>query len=332
MAFSGRDSRNLQVYDPVLTNVARQFRPRGFVGDIVAPSIPVGMISGQYPIYDEKYFFSAEGSNKISDRTKVPRIELSWSTDTYLCEDYGLEVDITPRERQQALDALQLESSKTRFLVDQMKLRKEIRIAAVLKKTTNGGQLTGGTAATTVFATSTAIEADWKTSKLAVYNITGIEPNVAIVPFAKAYDMATNPTLRDIFKYQVNEAAAAFIKLGADENGEDIFLPRVFQGTRLVIPKGTLKQAGHEGAAKSFSDVWGTSTIFLYVDPNAGWGIPSTMYQFTHPTLTIQGDGGAGLVIDQYHENNPVLDVTRATECQDEKCCAPDLGFELTGC
>lgn len=340
---TGKAAQQLQIVDIVLTQIARQFAPGGFVYGEVCPTIPVEVLSGQYPTYDERYFFAADGDNQLSDRAETPEIEFSWSTDSFLCKDYGLKVSITPRERQQTSQsspgaALRLEASKVRFLMKQMALRREIRLAAKLRKTTNGGKLTGGAAATAAFATSTAIEADWKSSLTAVYNLTGMTPNTAIVPYLKAYDMATNPTLRDIFKYITN--TQAFITLGQDGDGEDILLPKVFHGTRIIVPKGSLKQSGHEGAAKSLSEVWGTSVIFLYVDPNAAWGIPSTVYQFQHPVLSSDGraaipagdeDGESGPVVDRWMENDPRRDLIRAMESVDEKVCAPDLGFELTG-
>jgi hypothetical protein len=340
---SGRAARELQIIDPVLTGVARNFTPHGFAYGKVCPTIPVETISGQYPVYDDTYWFSTEADALMSDRAETPEIEFSWSTDTYLAKDYGLKASITPRERQQSRalgDPLRLERQKTRWLMKQLALRREVRLANVLRKTgTGNGKLTSGAAATAAFATSTAIEADWKTAKTTVYNLTGMVPNVAVVPYLKAYDMATNATLRDIFKYMVN--SEAFIELGPGPDGETLMLPQVFHGTRLIVPMGALKQGGHEGAAKSLSEIWGTSVRFLYVDDNAAWGIPSTVYQFQHPVLSGDGraaipsddaDGESGPVVDRWTQNDPRKDYVRGMECVDEKVCAPDLGYELTGC
>jgi hypothetical protein len=332
--FSGRDARDLQIVDPVLTQIARQFRPHGYVYNAICPTIQVQALSGQYPVYDSAYFFGDDVDNQITDREETPEIEFKWSTDQYLCRDYGLKISITPRERQQASaggNALRLEQSKTQFLMTRMATRRERRLAAKLTKAGAGnpGGLTSGAAAPNVWATTLTIESDFKTSKLAVYNLTGMTPNVAVIPYAKAYDMATNTQLRDIFKYYVN--SGAFITLGADDNGEDIFLPRYFQGLRLIVPKGTMVNTAREGAAQSLSDMWGTSARFLYVDPQAAWGIPSTVYQFQAPVITGQGTAGSGPLVDRWRQPDPVKDLIRATECIDEKVCAPDLGFELTG-
>jgi hypothetical protein len=326
---SAKAGRDLQIVDSVLTQVARQFKPTGYIYDLLCPSIPVGTISGQYPVFDDRFWFSNADTNKLSDRAETPELEFAWSTDSYLCEDYGFKVSITPRERQQAHQSLRLEASKVNYLMTQMANQREKRLAALLKKTTNGGALTGGAAAGAAWSASTSIENDVKTAKLAVYNITGIDPNVIVIPYAKAYDMATNPTLRDIFKYQVGEAASAFFTLGGQD---DLLLPKTFHGLRVVVPKGTLAQTGHEGAAKSLSDVWGTSARVMYVDPNADWGIPSTVYQFQHPVISDdQAAGAGGPVVDRWSERDPRRDLIRAMECVDEKVCAPDLGYEISG-
>lgn len=326
------DARGLQLFDPVLSNVARQYKPFGHVYNDVTMAVPVSTVSGQYPIFDERYFYGDDVDNKLADRAETPEIDLFWSTDTYLCEDYGLKVSITPRERQQANSPAglsRLEESKVQLLVTRCSTRRERRLAAVLKKTTNGGQLNLGGAATTAFATSTAIEADWKTAKMAVFNATGLTPNVAILPYATAYDMATNATLRDLFKYIVN--TGDFIKLGAGPDGEDMFLPRVFHGTRLIIPKGTMYHTGNPKATLNLADVWAGSVRFLYKPETEAWGTPSTVYSFWHAPLTVQGDGANGPVIDRWHENDPVKDLIRQTECVAEKVVAPNTGFELTG-
>src|SRR4051812_28973724 len=96
---SGSATRELQVFDPLLTEVARQYKPTGHIYDLIAPHIPVETISGQYPVYDERYFFADDVESLTADRGVTKILPIFWSTDTYLCEDHTLGVDITPRER-----------------------------------------------------------------------------------------------------------------------------------------------------------------------------------------------------------------------------------------
>lgn len=329
---TGKASRDLQIFDPVLTEVARQYKPGGFIYDQIAPHIPVEAISGQYPVFDERYFFADDVETKVADRAETPEIELVWSTETYLCEDYALMATITPRERKQAANpatgnALRLEASKMSQVQLRMAARRERRLADALRKTSNGGQLNLGAAAGTAWATSTAIESDIKTAKLAVYNQTGLSPNVLVLPYAKAYDVATNATIRDIFKYLTN--TDAFISLDGPQ-GERL-LPSVIHGLKVIVPKGALYHSGNVKATKNLTEIWGSSARVLYVDEAADWGVPSVAYSFWHAPLTVGGDGVQAPVVDTWSEKNPVKDCYRVTECVAEKICAPDCGYELTG-
>jgi hypothetical protein len=331
---------DLQVFQPVLTNIARLYRPAGRIYDQLCVSQPVDKISDQYIVWDERYWFSNVDNNKSSDQAPLQEIEVFWSTDNFNCTDYGLKVGITPREVQQARgvgDLDRLRERKISALMDQMANQREKRIAAQLKKTTNGGQLTLGGAATTPFATAAAgvIEGDWETAKSAVYVKTGKLPNVVVLPYQKAVDMANNTALRDIFKYFIN--SEGFISLGDNPNAPNaMILPRVFHGTRIIVPFGALAQTAHEGAAKSFSDVWGTVARFLYV-PEGGTGEdqvgnPATAYSFSHPVLSSEASAtaGSGPVISTYRTVDPTKEYVMAEECLSEKICAPDLGYELT--
>jgi hypothetical protein len=332
VANSGAD---LQVFNPVLTNIARLYRPAGRIYDQICVSQAVDKISGQYITWDERYWFSNVDNNKVADQGQLHEIETYWSTDTYSCVDYGLKVGITPREQQQAAnvgDLTNLRARKVSQLMDQMANQREKRLAALLRKTTNSGSLNLGANATTAFASAAAgvIEGDWETAKSAVYNKTGILPNVAIIPYQKAVDMANNTALRDIFKYFVN--STGFISLGQTQGASNaMILPQEFHGTRIVIPFGALAQTGHEGAAKSLSDVWGSSVRFVYVPEGQEVGNPATVYSFSHPVLSsdASASAGSGPVVSTYRTVDPTKEYVCAEECLAEKCTAPDTGYEL---
>jgi hypothetical protein len=341
MAFAANSAADLQV-NPVLTNIARLYRPAGRIYDQICVGQPVDKISNLYIVWDERDWFTNVDNNKVTDQSPAPEIEVHWSTDNFNCEDYALKVGITPREEQQSRnvgDLDKLRQRKVSALMDQMANQREKRIATVLKKTTNGGQLTLGGNATTAFASAAAgvIETDWETAKSAAYVKTGHIPNTAIIPYQKAVDMANNVALRDIFKYFIN--SEGFIALGENPNAPGaMILPRVFHGTRIIVPFGALAQTGHEGAAKSFSDVWGTSTRFIYI-PEGGTGEDqagnlATAYSFSHPVLSSDAAAtqGSGPVVSTYRTVDPTKEYVLAEECFDEKVTAPDLAYELANC
>ncbi len=317
MAFSTRDTRNLQVIDPILTEIAVSFRPNGFVYDELVATQHVDFDSGQYPLFDPAYFFADNDvDSKVADRAQTPEIDFKYSLDTFLCEDYRLKVSISAKERKQARDELKLEQGKLDRLLTAMALRREVRLAAKLKKVSGGtaGKLTSGAAATQFWNLDTAeIEKDIKDASLGVYDLTGQTTDTVVIPYKVAYAAALQADIREILKYTVD--GREILKVG------DRILPAMLHGHRVVVPK-VQKNTAKEGKAVSLTEVWGNSVRVLKVDKSAEWGVPSVAYSFKSQDE----------IVDRWDEKDPPVDYIRAWETVDEKVVAPDLGYEITGC
>ena len=310
-----RGTRELQIVDAVLSNVARAYQPSNFIYGRVFPSIPVELDSGLYPIFDG--FFDDDVDPKVADRAETPEVDFSWSTDTYLCEDYRLKASITKKEERQAHNVLRLRQNKLLTVLTRMAIRRERRAAELLRHSDNGGGLTGGKASPSAkwSHADATIEADIKTGAIAVYNKTGMSTNTIVIPYEVAYEMAIQPDIREIIKYTVPGDRILI-------EGERI-LPNVLHGHKVLIPKGAMRNTAREGATKSLSDIWSDHVRLLYLpEGNGGWGIPSTGYSFKAEPE----------VVDRWRSNDPPVEYVRAWECVDEKICGPDTGYELYDC
>lgn len=308
---AAKSSRDLQIVDPVLTNIARAFKPSGFIASEVLPIVPVSVDAGQYPVFDG--FFDAGTDNKVSDRAVTPEVDFSFSTDSFLCEDYRLKATITKKEERNANGALRLRQNKLDVVLTQMAIRREVRAANLLKKTSNGGQLTLGANTSNKWNTDAAtIEADIMTAATAVYSATGVGTNTIVIPYLVAYAMAVQQDVREILKYTVN--GSDIIKMG------DRILPATLHGHKVLIPKGTIQNTANDGATRSLTEIWGDSVRLLYVpEGGGGWGIPATGYTFQSEPE----------VVDRWVDNDPPVENVRAWETKDEKVCAPSLGYEI---
>jgi hypothetical protein len=307
-----KSPRDLQIVDAVLTNIARAYKPEGFIYDLVMPTIPVEMDSGKYPVFNG--FFDDDVDNKVSDRAMTPEVDFAWSTDSYYCEDYRLKASITAKEERNTHSVIRLRQTKLEGVLTRMALRRERRAAALLRKTTNGGELNLGATPGTNWDTSTAIESDIMTGALAVRDVTGMVTNTMIIPFKVAYAMALNSTIRSLLRWDVTgEAGQAPIRLG------DRLLPSVIHGHRVIIA-GAMRNTANEGGTKSLTDIWGDHVRLIYLPQNAGWGVPSTAYSFK----------ALPEAVDRWQEKDPPVEYVRAWECLDEKVTAPDMGYELT--
>jgi hypothetical protein len=341
----------LQVVNEVLTNVAKQYRPQGYIYDmLVAPQL-VNFNSGLYPVFSTADYFAGNTNFAVADRAPTPYVDFRWSTNPYQCIDYRAQTLITQKELNQAHPALRLDYSKTIGLLTQFATAREIRLAAALRATANGGQFTSnsGNAVTVSGAlwdqgttgTPANIQADLQSAALKVYQAAGILPNTVVMDFQVAYAIAQDVTIRDYIKYTV----------GADllHQGSNAILPQSLFGFNVVIAKGSLANRNRPSSntSPSLSSVWGNSVRLMYVDPNAQWGIPSTVYAFrgkvggteAAPPATVMptsqggqepGPAGSWAQVTQWWDMDPPALHIRAWECVDERVVAPELGIEIS--
>lgn len=309
--------RSLQVFDPVLSSIARRYVSKGFIADELLPSIGVSTLSGQYPTFTKRYWFSVQTDNEVTDRTPANEVDFEWSMDTYLAREYALKVSITDLERAQAIAELRLEKGKTEYLTQQMKLAHEIRVAAIFKKIAAGttGGLTSGAAPSNNWDIDAAtVEADIKLGVIAIYDLTGLVPNVIVIPYKVAYAMALQEDIRAILRSDATGKGVEYIQLGMR------ILPTVIHGMKVVIPMGAQMDSAREGAASDVvTEIWGDDVRLLYVDAGAEWGIPSVAYRLDHTKKKVT----------RWRQVDPDIDYVREMERYDVKVVAPDCGYEI---
>jgi hypothetical protein len=340
----------LQVVNEVLTNVAKQYRPQGYIYDrLVAPQL-VNYNFGLYPVFNPAQFFSTGGNLAVSDRAPTPKTDFEWSTSPYACVDYRLAASITRKEMAQAHPAVRLDYSKTVGLLTQFATNRENRLATALQSTANGGQLTangGNPVAPTVkwdqgtTSTPATIQQDLQGAALLVMKASGVRPNTLVIDYQVAYAIAADPGIKDYIKYLIGTQALA--------DGVQAILPSKLFGFNVVIADGTLMNTGRPGDANAtLSGIWGNKARLLYVNPNAQWGIPSVVYAFrgrvaegvgdAQPPAAIMptgqggqepGPAGSWAVVDQWWDIDPPVLNIRAWECVDERVVAPELGIEI---
>jgi hypothetical protein len=309
--------RGLQVYDPVLSNLARSYRPDGLIARSLIPSIPVKKLSAQYPVFPQEYWYRQHTDTLIVDRAPAREVDFEWSMENFLCREYALKVSLTDLEEIQAIPELQLRRNKTELLTTQMELAYEVKVAALLNTQDAGGGLDNAMDATpsTNWDQDTAtIEADIKAGVLAVYDAIGRKPNTMIIPFKVAYAMAVQEDIRAIMRYDAAGKPVNFIELGQRT------LPSVIHGMRVIISEGAQIDTTNEGAAAgTLTEIWGDDVRLLYINPKATWGIPTVAYRFDHTPKKVT----------RFSTVDPDIEYAREMERYDLKVVAPQGGFIL---
>lgn len=299
-----------QLYNPVLTNIARQYRPHGFIADQVAPRVSVNKEAGQYVIFGATDNFRTDVDLMKPDRAETKEVDLSITTDTFVAREYSVKVSISRRERDQVDNVIALRQAKVNLVMDQLAVAREARVATLLKKTTTGALTSGAAPSNNWNVDAATIESDIVTAKDAVYDLIGIEPNTLVLPYKVAEQIAFQQDIREVLKYTVpgRETLSA---------GVDILPPRLW-GLNVVVPRGR-KASNNEGGASSFTDIWGDDPRVLYVDPNAQYGSPSVAYTFQTRPVEMR----------TYNEPDPELEWIVGSEICVEKVTAPDAGYEI---
>ena len=148
--------------DALLSNLARMYRPTSFIADQVCPYLDVVHESDLYPVFGQGDFYGTDVDDLVPDRAEPRIVEFAHSTETYRTQRRELAWDVSDRERKNADSQFDLERNKQVGTLGRLMLKREIRVEAMLKKTTNGGELTLGAAAQNKWdaAATTTIEDD----------------------------------------------------------------------------------------------------------------------------------------------------------------------------
>lgn len=334
----------LQLVDEVLSNLAKQFRPDGFIYDLISSPIPVNYRSGRYPVFDPSTFFQIAGNMDVADDAPTPLIDFNWSHDTYLAKPKRLATRLTREEDQQAHPALRLGYSKLIGLLTAFANTREARLAAKLKAQSNAGQFTNAAQSVSVHwdqgtsGSPANIQGDIQAAILTAYKACGKRPNTLILDYEVALAMANDFTLKDLIKYTIGPRLLA--------EGIDAILPPTLFGLKVVIADGVLYNQSRPAQAASLTGVWGNSVRVVYRDPNPQWGVPGTVYTFRAPVVGGQaqapdvvmptgtgaqepGPAGDWAIVDRFWNMDPPAETIRAWECVDEKVVAPELGVEI---
>ena len=348
-------SSGLQLVDIVLSNLAKQFRPDGFLYDQIVTSIPVDKGYGRYPVFDPSTFFTTGGALEVADDAQTPIIDFNWSHDVYTCLDRRLATRITRREALQAHEALRLDYSKTIGLLTVFANNRENRLATRMRATANGGQFTNAevSAEHQVGRWHVRVARDdsaghserrslgdarfWEASEYDYHGLRGCSCDRERLHREAAAAIShrpgdASPISLPTSSLETATAAASF--------------PSKLFGFNVLVADGTLQNTARPGQAMSLTGTWGQSARLVYVDPTQQWGMPATAYCFRGPvneaahqppsSIMPSGDGGmepgpAGqwAVVDRWWDYDPPAETIRAWEYVDERIVAPELGVEI---
>lgn len=296
--------------DQMLTNISVQFKNPGYIAEDVAPIIPVKLETSKFFTYDKTRFDAPPA--KRSEQAQYGRVNWAVSTDTYACEEYGLELLIDDRERANAIEPLNLDIDTTEIITDMILNDREKRVKDVLMTSgsythSNTANLSGLTSAWDQYGTSDPITDVAVTGRETIRANCAMYPNVLILG-AKVFSvLKQHPLIIDRLKYN----APGGIGLGTLNA-----LSALFEVDKILVGM-PLTRTSNENQTDTLGDVWGNNALLAWINPRPAIKQPSLAYMFqARPRQVFK-----------YRDDSRASDVVRCSEITDEKLISDSCGY-----
>ncbi len=281
------------------------------VSDLIFPRVSVNKQSNKYFVWNKSDMWRNE-AKKRAPAADFARVGIRLSTSGYLCEQFALEYLIADEIAANSDAGVDIESTATMYLVDQLNLQKDLSFAADFFTSGSGwGSGTVSTAWDTV-TTGTPVT-NITNAVLSIRRALGASQSHKIVGIGGTKilnALITSDQVRDRTKYvQAGSYAGLQAALAPVLNLDDLII-----STREY-------NTAKEGATASYSPVFDNDFLVVAVPRNPGLNVPSAGYTFAWD------EGGRGdMYVEQYREEPKKASVVRAVCYYDQKQTGTDLG------
>ena len=309
--------------DQALSNVSIAYaqEQNRFIASQVFPSVNVSHLSNKYHIFSkDAYLRSEAGLRAPGSRSRTANFQLS--TGTYSCEEYGVAMNVDDLVAANADAGLDILTSTTRYVTEQLLLKRDQVFAAAAFTTgvwtgsTSGSDITPSTLWSASGATPIK---DIQTQQDAVESKTGRKPNVLVLGSDVYTTLRDSDDILDRVKY--SERGILTTDLMASIFGVD-----------KVIVAAPIVNSGPEDGTASYGRVFDADDALLCYVPDApGLMTPSAGYMFS-----FTGVSGAyqfeGLRTRRYREEAMHSERIEALSAFDFAVTGADLGVFFNEC
>jgi len=299
--------------DKHLTNLAMNYRPMGFVADMIFPIVNVQNQSDMIKTYNQADLFRVNNTLRAPG-TEANKVSFQVSSESYFCKNYALKVPTTIEDRANADPAFvrDVEEGRLFFLQDQLYLDWEMRVSVHVTTATNvSTQFTVGSAWTD-YANSRPLEDIW-TAIDEQADQTGYRPNRAVFGDIAWRLFSRNAQVID----KVNKAGVS----GGGQNATKEQAAQLLELEGLYVG-GAYRNTSEEGIAMSLTQMWGDKVLLYYCPQRPSMEMPSFGY-----TFRWNRPGLANMSVER-HPFDPKIksDEIELGYYQDEKVMSKALG------
>lgn len=291
--------------DAALTNVSVNYSDQSFVGEELAPVIPVDFRSNKYFVQSDDVFNNTP--DDAAPGTPADEIEWSYSTNPYFCTGHKLAKFLADEDRSGADPVLDLDIDATQQLTQRTKRRQEINLATllfgagstlpVLDCSANAGAKQFDNANTDPVAT---IDAQRET----ILGAIGQLPNRMFFSRSAWRGFRNNPNvLKHIYGSSI---------LAPDKQIDEQQAAKLLEVEKVVIGDGIYKTS-NEGQASTTALIWGKNAMLYYKPKSPGKRVIAVAYQFFwdyvkamtgKPAPEMINGAGPGWIMKRFREES----------------------------
>lgn len=311
----GATSHDLHI-DKLLTEVAINYRPEGFIADMIAPVVRVGKQSDLYSVFDRGDRLRQQDT-KRAPGTRAKRIVENVGSDTYFCNNYALSSPVTIEDKSNADPLLvdELLNGRTRYIMDHLMLDWEIRVANQVNSTSNVGSSSAVASAWNVPEGDGNPLSDLNTALDNVQYANGIRPNQVQFSVQAWQSFRRHKNVRNLV-FGVNNG-------GGYPSTEQV---ATLLDVDKVLIGGAFKNTADEGQSETIETIWDDNVLVSYTAPAPSRETPSFMY-----TLRWSAPGLPEMTVERHpFDSRTKSEEVEAGYYQDEKITGASYSFLIT--
>lgn len=247
--------------DVPLTNISLDYRPEGFIADMVLTELNVPEYSGILAGYGKSHLQLVQ--NRVLDRGKyllIPTVEYNLQN-TYFLEGHGFADRISKRDRKEIKAPFNVESDKTEGLKSIYMIEKEYGVATMMRRTatypSGHSEALSGNARWNQYTSTTSNPLDKiKDAKTKIWRATGVRATTMILSLDVLDILLAHPRLTNYYGstgaynvLSVDQLKKIFglrevIVASAHYDVNDVSTP--FWGTDVIITNRAMKASRHQ--------------------------------------------------------------------------------------
>jgi hypothetical protein len=299
-------------FNPALTVTAQKFMQdaNAFVGRRLFPLFYTALQAANYYVFDRANLLSVPTNLRRAVGSPYARQMMTLSSDSYSCQNYGVEEPVDDEERAKYGSAVDADNAAVRRGVNAILVNHEMRVR---DKIYASNAIPTSSPSTKWDADGSTPIQDVRAMREIIHANCGLEANVLCLNRAVFSALCDHEQILDRIKYSERAVTTEQI------------LAAVFGVGEVLVAGGVVNSAA-EGLALSPGAIWGNNVILAHVESAQDLSAPNFGRTFAWTQFT----GPDGLQTYTYRQDETDSDIQRVRQHCDEKLVGPECGYLLT--